>query len=78
MSPQLGKRTRIREFGRWLGPWYIGPVSWIGEDDVLVEQDYWLRRYMEKSHCDTPGCCEMRSITHGPAVSNIRPVDMEW
>ena len=71
-----------RDFDHWLGPWEIGAVSWIAgdvfeDDNVLVERDVWVRAYQERSHCDTPGCCEMRSVKVGPHVSGIRVVSME-
>jgi hypothetical protein len=56
-------------------------VSWLAgdvfeDDNVLVERNVWMREYQERSHCDTPGCCEMESFILGPYASGIRVVSM--
>lgn len=76
--------TYPRNFGRWITPWKIGTIMYIAGDylskepDALVhvERTVWMRFYQERSHCDTPGCCEMEMPAFGPFTSGRRVVDL--
>lgn len=76
-GPTFNQPGLPRDFGKWTGPWYITTLSWLEGDSTVTpyeelerwEADVWARPYREKSHCDTPGCCELNNIWIGPELA---------